>query len=93
MSDDPAYILDVSSLTPGGDTFDPATENAGANPGSQAGDARPWIGIHFECCGVYVRIYRNREATAYEGRCPRCARPVRIRIGPGGTGHRMFRAE
>lgn len=53
---------------------------------------RPYLGVQFECCNVYVRIYRNAQGTAYAGSCPRCMRPLRIPIGEGGTGARFFRA-
>lgn len=51
-----------------------------------------FVGITFGCCGTYARVYRNREGTAYVGNCPRCARPVRLKIGPGGTDERFFTA-
>ena len=53
---------------------------------------RPWISVHWRCCEVYSRIYRNRQGTAYVGYCPRCARPVRVKVGPHGTSTRMFEA-
>lgn len=60
---------------------------------SEASGGRRHLGIHFVCCGVYTRIYVNRDQTAYEGNCPRCSRPVRIGIDPnGGTNSRFFTA-
>lgn len=53
---------------------------------------RKFVGVQFTCCDVYTRVYINRDATAYEGRCPKCARPVRLAIGPGGTDARFFTA-
>ncbi|GMU23401.1 MAG: hypothetical protein AMXMBFR13_34790 [Phycisphaerae bacterium] len=83
MSDEPPYILDIEGLQEPDDAAAPA----------EAASGRRWIGIQFECCGVYTRIYRNRAGTAYEGNCPRCGRAVRARIGSGGTNQRLFRAQ
>jgi hypothetical protein len=60
-------------------------------PAAQPDGGLPhFLGIQFVCCGVYARIYRNRDRSAYEGYCPRCARPVRVGIGPGGSTSRFF---
>jgi hypothetical protein len=53
---------------------------------------RRYVGIHFLCCDTYARVYVNRNETAYEGNCPRCAKPVTLRIGPNGTEARFFTA-
>ena len=53
-------------------------------------EQRKYLGIRFNCCGLYVRIYANKEGTAYEGRCPKCAKPVKLKIGESGTNNRFF---
>ena len=53
---------------------------------------RKFVGVHFTCCDAYTRVYVNRQRTAYEGNCPKCARRVRLQIGPGGTDSRFFTA-
>jgi len=54
---------------------------------------RPFLGVRFRCCGAYARVYLNRNGTAYEGRCPRCLKPVRALVGPTGTDSRFFDAQ
>lgn len=51
-----------------------------------------FLGIMFNCCNVYSRIYKNKEGTAYEGVCPRCFKKVQIKIGEGGSNRRFFNA-
>lgn len=54
---------------------------------------RKFLGIMFDCCNVYGRLYPNKDNTAYVGRCPRCMRPIRVPIGENGTGQRFFRGQ
>ncbi len=60
---------------------------------SASHEPRKFLGIHFACCNVYVRIYRNKNGSAYEGRCPRCGKKVAVPIGNRGTSSRFFIAE
>jgi len=53
---------------------------------------RPFIGVYFRCCNVYLRVFLNAERSAYEGRCPYCLRKVRAVVGPDGTTQRFFEA-
>lgn len=83
ISDDPDYILELSSL--------PA-EPPDAGAAAQEASTRKWIGVRFTCCDVYTRVWRNREGTAYVGYCPRCRRKVSAKVGPGGVSSRFFEA-
>lgn len=51
-----------------------------------------FLGIKFECCGLYARIYPNRAGDAYVGRCPKCMKSVNVAIGPEGGNNRFFTA-
>ncbi len=53
---------------------------------------RDSLGVMFECCQVYRRIFKRADGTAYEGRCPRCRRMVRVLVGKGGSDSRVWRA-
>ncbi len=55
--------------------------------------SKPFIGIKFDCCNVYNRIYINKEKTAYEGRCPKCLRKISVKISKDGASTRFFSAQ
>lgn len=61
-----------------------------AEPNDTQNSSRPFLGIHFECCGTYARIYRDATERFYCGDCPRCGKQVRVPIGEGGTSSRFF---
>jgi len=83
VPDQPDYYVEIRGLE---QQADPDQIRRAGGGGSK----RAWIGVHFQCCDVYARIYRNREGTAYVGRCPQCLAQVRIRVGPEGTDDRFF---
>jgi len=90
MQDDRDYIVEIGGKVVAGSH----SAESGSAGGDDAGNSnsRPYIHVMFECCGVYQRIYRNKSATAYEGYGRRGARPLRIKISPGGTSTRFFSA-
>lgn len=79
--------------------FDASSDPVAKQPDKTSGDAsqldrprRPFIGIQFQCCRTYARIYRNAEMTAYVGNCPRCAGRIEVPIRHGGGSARFFSA-
>jgi hypothetical protein len=74
-----AYVRDR------GDAHDDPPEREAVAP-------QPYIGVLFECCSVYVRVYRQPGQMVYLARCPRCLRTARVRVGKDGTDERLFRA-
>jgi hypothetical protein len=67
-----------------------ASPTPSRNPQGDNHAPRPWLGIHFNCCNVYARIYKRPGARVYTGRCPRCGAPLSVPIGPEGTHSRFF---
>ena len=61
------------------------------DPTPPAPRRRSFLGMTFECCDIYGRLYRDPDAHQYRGQCPRCGRVVIVPIGPGGTEARFFR--
>lgn len=74
------------------DITTPSALPAGLVPARTGPQAR-YLGVHFACCDAYARIYPNRENSLYVGHCPRCAKRVEFKIGPGGTDARFFMAQ
>ena len=75
-----------------GEHLDLTADTPEGSKGHADGASRKFVGVQFKCCDVYSRIYINRDRTAYEGNCPKCAKRVRLQIGPGGTDSRFFTA-
>ena len=89
LSDPRDYIVEISGqVVAGGDS--PASHDA---DDTLAAAGRPYLSVHFKCCSTYNRIYKTADGAAYAGHCPKCAKPVRIKIGPGGSSTRLFTAE
>ena len=76
MPDPRDYKLDIDGLKPQGE--------------SKPAAGRPFLRVQFACCNVYQRIYRSADEKTYQGRCPRCGKPVKFVIGEGGTSSRDF---
>ena len=81
MRDDRDYKVELSSNSVGG------TQGRA----SAASTGRPFVSVQFDCCNIYLRIYRSADGTAYRGNCPRCGLPVNFVVGEGGTDGRFFR--
>lgn len=65
-------------------------QGVGGAPQAFAASPRPFLSVHFACCGIYQRVYRDPDGKSYRGRCPKCGTPVRFAVGEGGTTARSF---
>ena len=88
MTDPRDYKVELSGAD-GAGAERPRTAVRG-NVGQATGAIRPYLSVHFACCGVYQRVYRDPSGKEYRGRCPRCARAVTFAVGEGGTSARSF---
>lgn len=77
------------AMRPTGRQLDLSSDPVPAAPSAKGG---AFLGVTFDCCRVYARIYPNRAGDAYKGRCPKCGGAVRVLIGPGGSSSRFFTA-
>jgi hypothetical protein len=83
-SDPRDYILELSSAAATPPPLETSTKPSAA--------ASTFLSIHFRCCNVYSRIYKNAAGTAYAGHCPKCRRRAQIGISADGSNARMFEA-
>jgi len=70
-----------------GDAAEEAPSHAGAD---DRGRGRVWIGVYYECCETYARVYRRPADVEYRGRCPSCGSAITIRVGPNGVNSRFL---
>jgi len=75
-----------------GEFFDASSDPRPTDATPDGGSRRRYVGVVFDCCRVYARVYVNRDETAYVGYCPKCSKRVQLRIGPDGTDARFFTA-
>lgn len=64
-------------------------EKSGSTSEANSQKRKKFLGIYFACCNTYGRIYNN-SSTHYEGKCPKCLRSLRVKIGEGGVNRRFF---
>jgi len=85
-------VSDPAASTPGLPPNERRSRDSRRDYGQSNKSARPFVGVQFECCSIYARIYCNAGGTAYVGNCPRCAKKIELKIGPGGSDSRFFTA-
>ncbi len=76
--------LDLSSV--------PNSTSESSHVQDSGSKSRPFLGIRFDCCRTYGRIYRSDSGMYYKGHCPKCLKKIKVMVGEGGTGQRFFNA-
>lgn len=85
-------VSDPANLTPALPANERRSRDSRRDYGQSDKATRPFVGVQFECCSIYARVYKNAAGTAYVGNCPRCAKKIELKIGPGGSSSRFFTA-
>ena len=79
-----------------GESFDASSEptrgSKGNNKKQASPDRRQFLGVQFDCCRTYSRIYINRDRTAFVGHCPKCGKQIHVKISPDGMDAKFFSA-
>ena len=79
-----------------GESFDAASEPntrlSDKMEGASGRGQRRFLGVRFDCCRTYSRIYINQSQTAFVWHCPRCGEQIHIIISPDGTDAKFFSA-
>ncbi|MDR1492350.1 MAG: hypothetical protein LBT05_06490 [Planctomycetaceae bacterium] len=83
-------LLDLSSDPNSANRKETANNDQKRIVHAENSSTKKFLGVKFHCCGVYSRVYVNSDNSAYEGRCPKCLKPVKLKIGEGGTDSRFF---
>ena len=52
--------------------------------------SRPFVGVQWDCCKTYSRIYLNKKGTAYVGWCPKCGKRGQMNVCRNGSNSRFF---
>ncbi len=67
-------------------------EKYGLPPEERGQRGKKFIGVKFDCCGVYSRVYYSEQRKGYFGSCPICHRRVNVRVDPEkGVDARFFK--
>jgi hypothetical protein len=73
-----------------GEQFDASSDPPGGDSRTRSRGTRPYLGVQFQCCRTYARIYPNTAGTAFIGHCPRCGKRVEFLISDSGDEGRFF---
>ncbi|SCA58499.1 Uncharacterized protein AB751O23_AD_00150 [Chlamydiales bacterium SCGC AB-751-O23] len=49
-----------------------------------------FISIYWKCCHAFSRMYKNKDGSIYQGKCPKCGSYCSVPVGPNGTKQRIF---
>ena len=71
---------------------EPNTRSSDNTDSKQQRDQRHFLGVRFDCCRTYSRIYINQNQTAFVGHCPRCGKQIHVKISPDGMDAKFFSA-